>query len=383
MGKQHIQPQHTQSGAVSIFAVIFAALLLTILTVGFIRLMISEQQRATNSDLSQSAYDAALAGIEDAKRVVRACATGSDMQACNALVAPSDCKVVARAGIAGSEDSEETVIQTSTSGNGSDFNQAYTCVNIDMDTPDFLFAASEGASQLIPLKAGGGFNQITIEWFTQQDVGDGNTPVKPGGDNITELPTKDNWGVNAPPVMRAQVITPGASFTLKSLNESNASQTVFLRPFQMADDGSQSTNVSLGGIFRATDDGVHSNDLKPVTCSKNLEENDGYSCKAVLILPASVTGSASQNAFLRLTTIYRNANVRVQLAYEGTAVKFIGIQPSVDSTGRASNLFRRVEARLQIGNDFPYPSYALDIANSLCKDFSVDSTSVTGSTCQP
>ena len=151
----------------------------------------------------------------------------------------------------------------------------------------------------------------------------------------------------------------------------------------MADDGSQSTNVSLGGIFRATDDGVHSNDLKPVTCSKNLEENNGYSCKAVLILPASVTGSASQNEFLRLTTIYRNANVRVQLAYEGTAVKFIGIQPSVDSTGRASNLFRRVEARLQIGNDFPYPSYALDIANSLCKDFSVDSTSVTGSTCQP
>ena len=381
MGKQHIQPQHTQSGAVSIFAVIFAALLLTILTVGFIRLMISEQQRATNSDLSQSAYDAALAGIEDAKRVVRACATGSDMQACNALVAPSDCKVVARAGIAGSEDSEETVIQTSTSGNGSDFNQAYTCVNIDMDTPDFLFAASEGASQLIPLKAGGDFNQITIEWFTQQDVGDGNTPERPEG-GMLELPTKDIWGVNAPPVMRAQVITPGASFTLKSLNESNASQTVFLRPFQMAD-GSQSTNISLDGISRATDDGEHTNGLKPVTCSKELEENNGYSCKAVLTLPASVTGSASQNAFLRLTTIYRNANVRVQLAYEGTAVKFIGIQPSVDSTGRASNLFRRVEARLQIGNDFPYPSYALDIANSLCKDFSVDSTSVTGSTCQP
>lgn len=381
MGKQHIQPQHAQSGAVSIFAVIFAALLLTILTVGFIRLMISEQQRATNSDLSQSAYDAALAGIEDAKRVVRACATGSDMQACNALVAPSDCKVVARAGIAGSEDSEETVIQTSTSGNGSDFNQAYTCVNIDMDTPDFLFAASEGTSQLIPLKAGGEFNQITIEWFTQQDVGDGNTPERPEG-GMLELPTKDIWGVNAPPVMRAQVITPGESFTLESLNDSNASRTVFLRPFQMAD-GSQSTNVSLDGISRATDDGEHTNGLKPVTCSKDIEENNGYSCKAILALPAPVTGSASQNAFLRLTTIYRNANVRVQLAYEGTAVKFIGIQPSVDSTGRASNLFRRVEARLQIGNDFPYPSYALDIANSLCKDFSVDSTSVTGSTCQP
>ncbi len=60
-----------QRGAVSIFAVVFSALLLTILTVGFIRLMVSAQQRAINNDLSQSAYDAALAGVEDAKRAVR------------------------------------------------------------------------------------------------------------------------------------------------------------------------------------------------------------------------------------------------------------------------------------------------------------------------
>ena len=66
-----------QSGAVSLFAVIFGAMLLTIVTIGFIKLMIMDQQQSSNNDLSQSAYDAALAGVEDAKRVVRAAQTGN------------------------------------------------------------------------------------------------------------------------------------------------------------------------------------------------------------------------------------------------------------------------------------------------------------------
>ena len=58
-----------QTGVVSIFAVIFSALIMSILTVSFIRLMVVDQKQASDNDLSQSAYDAALAGVEDAKGV--------------------------------------------------------------------------------------------------------------------------------------------------------------------------------------------------------------------------------------------------------------------------------------------------------------------------
>ena len=57
-----------------------------------------------------------------------------------------------------------------------------------------------------------------------------------------------------------------------------------------------------------------------------------------------------------------------------TAVKFHGVQISVDSTGRTNQLFRRVETRLDPADlFFPYPQYAIELGGdggeSLSKKF--------------
>ena len=54
-------------GGASIFIVAFTIIILSIIVLGFTRLIISEATKTSNTDLSQSAYDSALAGIEDAK----------------------------------------------------------------------------------------------------------------------------------------------------------------------------------------------------------------------------------------------------------------------------------------------------------------------------
>ena len=374
-----------QSGAVSLFEVIFGAMLLTIVTIGFMRLMIMDQRQSSNNDLSQSAYDAALAGVEDAKRVVRAAQTGN-IQAAGVLNGPINCNMVAASGVVGGSTSGDTIIQTGT-GAGKRFDQAYTCVKITMKSQDFVYKSIEDKSQLIPLRATSSFNRISIEWYRRDDESNlgGANAVNTEISTTGELPARNSWHSNTPQLMRAQLINPGPTFSLSTLDTTGV--TSFFRPNVLRSDvaGQDGTAVSskTSDRPRATDGNEHNNGTNIVSCSKTFKFSGEYSCKAVIDVDEIAAGS--ETAFLRLTSIYKGGSVKVSLQKtDGTIVNFDGVQPIVDSTGRASNLFRRVEARLQIGDDFAYPDNAIELKNSLCKDFSVSgSGSAVAGRCKP
>mgnify|MGYP000299218717 CR=1 FL=1 len=82
--------QWSKKGMVSIFVVIFTTMLIGIIALGFVRQMLLDQQRAINSDLADSAYDSAMAGIADAKRAIvhyerEICANGASGECLNLL----------------------------------------------------------------------------------------------------------------------------------------------------------------------------------------------------------------------------------------------------------------------------------------------------------
>jgi hypothetical protein len=67
-------------------------------------------------------------------------------------------------------------------------------------------------------------------------------------------------------------------------------------------------------------------------------------------------------------------------------VPFDRVQPEVDSTGRANDMFRRVKTRVEFKSDFIYPEAAVDIGGDLCKNFIItdkDTDYVDNSTCTP
>jgi len=378
-----------QKGDVSIFIVVFTALLFVIVTVGFARIMLRGQIQATTNDLSQSAYDSAQVGVEDAKRAVirylTVCEnnpTGTDCSSALAALESDVCNesVKTLTDVKNSEGTDEIKVQNNTSANN--LNQAYTCVTVNLNTPDYLGKLGENEYKLIPLIGEGNYNTVEIEWFNSEDLGpvysNVSLPATPATSPFDwPLYSKSSWPSNRPAMMRFQMIQYAASgFDLTYFDDNSSASgsgqsntnTAFLYP---------SNKVTAGMKF---DDPIHiiavdnrrspTKEPVPVHC-ENTIASGGYSCAAHLLLPPARGGSAAET-YIYLGSLYNKSNYRITLRDgSGNIVNFKGVQPEVDSTGRANDLFRRVKSRLEIGMNFPYPTAGIVTSGSVCKDFKI------------
>lgn len=376
-----------QSGAVSLFVVVFAALLMTIVTISFIQLMTKDQEQATANDLSQSAYDSAQAGVEDAKRLLlaqQACGASVDAvcRAYRDAIAAGECSTIADAGLAGNPGAPETVIESAEGDDALD--QAYTCVKVRMQTDDYRGELALHQSAIVPLVGTGEFNQIEVRWFTREDAGDGVMGLTFPGAGAVELPPLGtNWPATTPALMRTQLMQTGASFGLNQFDDTAAdgkssANTLFLYP----------TNLSGLGPVDFTLDGRRSGNLAPVatSCEPSFADTVKYACSMKINLPEPVNGTAADRAaYLRLSALYNATSYSVKLFNNNVDVQFDGVQPEVDSTGRANNLFRRVQARVELRGDMAYPEAAVDLAGNLCKTFFItdDRSQYSAQSCTP
>lgn len=372
--------QHTnnvkQSGAVSLFIVIFTALLVTTITISFMQIMVRDQQQASYGDLSESAYDSAVAGVEDAKRALllqQKCRDDHDTsQRCNNIQAAiRDGKCTTLSSIFGSSADTETRIQQSEG--DKKLEQAYTCVKITSDTTDFLGSIDPNlSSTLVPLRAKEDFDTVTISW-SQNKTG-GAVDLAKGTDRSLPKVGSSSWPANRPALLRAQLInaggTAGASdFKLSDFDTSGFSNALFLYPSET----DSAISFSLDG--RRTS----SNTPQLVKCSSTTGSG-AYAC-AVKIPMSSRIAAGNEKIFLSLAAFYNPTEYKIVLSdstkaldpvtHEPVAIPFDSVQPEVDSTGRANDLFRRVVSRVELEGAFNYPIAALETSGSLCKTFSV------------
>lgn len=381
--------KHTfERGAVSLFIVIFTALLVTTITVAFVRLMVVGQQQATMSDLSKSALDSAVAGVEDAKRAIVYCTgsgAGVGTPACdkftNTLADGTHCNTLQLAEIAGSPDDEEVLIKQN---EGDEMlQQAYTCVKVKLNTLDVVGRLTPDTTRLIPLDATTKFDTVDVEWFSQKDLVTVNQSDSSAGDATIDLgldaklPKKADWQPNRPALMRVQLIQFGSNFKLSDFNsgtsENMNNATLFLMPSRV---GAPNDSVNFTYDIRKSHT---SGALQQIACEQNFSSvsTNGrlYACKAKIKLPNPIgaTDGNSRRAFLRINALYApNTSYRVSMSDATNPVTFRNVQPLVDSTGRANDLFRRVQSRIEFnGSSIPYAEAAIDLTGSLCKTFLV------------
>lgn len=395
----------TKKGVASLYVVLFSTILFGVITLSFMRIILSEAGQSSDDDLSQSAYDSAMAGVEDAKRAVNryyTCLRGSsstadcDSDAHNRLF-DDDCTDgigLARYlyGDAYGSDANgwEVKVQesdTAATGSGAENNssdQAYTCVVISDVVPDYRGTlTADTRTRVIPLAVYDGtnntrlntLNKIRFKWYSR--VNEGST-----AENDFQLSTNGRLpnvsGATVPPTVQLAFIHIGSNISGANFYDANNGidyATMLLLPSYDSSNNaineiSRSELTAAGNAWK----GDHTTDSNMPFKIKCVDDSE-FACTVDL-----VTGSFGPNdsVFLVASLPYGDKNTDFaaeMIDASDKTVELVGSQISVDSTGRTSQLVRRVETRLDPADlYFPYPMYALDLSgdgsnNVLSKNF--------------
>ncbi|MBQ9029364.1 hypothetical protein IJ114_01175 [Candidatus Saccharibacteria bacterium] len=413
----------TKKGMASLYLAAFTTLLFGIITLSFTSVMIGESKEAQNSDLSQSAYDSALAGIEDAKTalvIYKRCLLNPESGPYNGLTCTNiiqrmeegwesgSCDVVSRVLNRTPDEGEQRVGVDSSE-------QAYTCVTIANDTLDYKSTLSEGSRvAIIPiLTSGTEFQRVTgieLKWHSldaddnyedDKFFVDKTNPSKQlavSSNVYTDLYTKGvlPFGTKADatetiPILSFELFQTDGNFRMGDLDLVNDSGTGTDHAMMMLYPA-DNTNRESGKYINSTSLISTSNKTSTTARTSNAEGltptavtcgyTEGYRCRTVIGFPGTYGGGprAKNTFFLKLSLPYGvpSTDFSVRLCTEivdgscASHTDFVGAQAIVDSTGRASTLYRRVVARVNTANSNAlFPEFAIASSDQIEKQFYV------------
>lgn len=384
----------TKKGAASLYVVVFATILFGVITVSFARIILSEASQSSNDDLSRSAYDAALAGVEDAKIMVNQyydCLSnnGSNCEERYNIFSDPNSTPDCKNGFPLAQKMHhvtdgEVRLQESNTGNAeTSMDQAYTCVLVTDVTPDYRGTLTKDVrTKVIPINIAGtnsgsqlsNVASIQFSWYSAVDEGtkaDSARQFKQSSGG--SLPMANNKTV--PPTVSLRLIkTAGSSIDLNAFRrennynnsgslDGNIDSSFTLLPSSDAENGEQPLGISDVVTAGNAANGDISSPKAPyaINCTSTTE----FACRAKLDV-SGLSINNDTNVFLVAALPYGDdyTDFAVQLLdSSGQVIKLRGSQISVDSTGRTNQLVRRVETRLDPADMlFPYPQYALELA---------------------
>ena len=403
-----------ESGQASMVTVAMFMMLFAAIAVSFTFVVISASRQALNDSLQSSAKIAAESGVEDAKRLIVYCynkrsggsyTTPDAQQLCPQVIGKlSDdlegmgCDeilgLMKGKGISDVEEEDNgrgyRVKVGNNSGGKNENNEYYQCLKIATKTDNYQGMVNNlGKSIIVPLRVvdknnnAAVIDRLEIEWHRNVTGNDGDDPAKMNGAMGTGLPPAGTWNSgnsNRPAVLRVERVgVVKGSFTLDSLAESDTALT--LRPSVNGNGGGKDKNrYHLGDYkpyYQSGRDSIAPNNQYGGKAPIVEAKCDGadYACKTIFEDSLDTTKT---DYYLRINAIYRSTHFKIT-AYGpgGKKLYFDGVQPLVDVTGRSSDSFSRIQARLKPSFDKNadstnwWPEYVIDTNGKVCKDIEV------------
>lgn len=327
-----------QTGLVSIVVTMIMMVIMSLIIIGFARISRRELRQGLDRQLVSQANYAAESGVNDAQAYLRGGGTLSPTAAttCNSYTNPGN-------GLPKAQEIGDPSIVTS-------------CVLVDSTTRELVYDNVGTDSEVVfPLKSTATINRISISW----DSGSG-AKFDPTRCQTTAVQLEDGLvpasGWTCPVGgLKIDILPIGSNVNRLALLVANSSALVMPRP-------SGPTTRSLGSL----------NTLQQFTtaCSATATPR---SCNL------DINTNNEREFYVRIRPIYQSANIYVQGWTGGSnPVDLIGAQAVIDSTGRASDVLKRLVVRvptcpsgLECGKRPASSGTALQLAETLCKQYGV------------
>lgn len=410
------RPGDRESGQASMVTVAMFMMLFAAIAVSFTFVVISASRQALNDSLQSSAKIAAESGVEDAKRLIVYCynkrsggsyTTPDAQQLCPKVIGKLStdlegmgCDYILKPmhdiGTISSVEEEDNgrgyrVKVGNNSSNKNENNEYYQCLKIATKTDNYQGIVNNlGKSVIVPLRVVTEKNQaavidrLEIEWHRNVTGNDGDNPADMNGANGTGLPRATTWNSsNRPAVLRVErvgVPKKVGGFTLNELADSDTALT--LRPSVSGNGkggyrlGNYRPQYPLGDKDKIAPNSQYNNGVPIVEAYCQNGSNKEYACETIFNKESPYTKDIDY--YLRINAIYRSTHFKIT-AYDQNNNKlyFDGVQPLVDVTGRSSDSFSRIQARLKPSFDKNadstnwWPEYVIDTNGKVCKDIEV------------
>lgn len=313
-----------EQGLVSIVITMIIMIILTIIVLSFAQVSRREQRTALDRQLSTQAFYAAESGVNDARAVLQTWSESNDPRLDADYM--DDCTTFASAPNA------NLPLGVPLAGAGA---ASYTCLFVDPAPTSIIFTKSD-TQHVFPLRraGGGALNTAEIYW----DDGSGGNDFS--GCTGVNLHTT-TWPANCDaPILRVELV---------SASDLTTNKVFFLYPSAGVGGPTLSFSSATGSVTQG-----------------NCTVGTPNRCRSIINLPGS-------SYFVRLKNIYTPAAITIT-ANNGVA-ELQGAQALIDATGRATDVLRRIQVRVQtnnLGGDTPL--YALEGTDEICKQFSIFSS---------
>ena len=328
-----------QRGVASIIITMITMVVISLIVIGFALISRREQRQSLDQQLSTQAYYAAESGVEDARNAIKARLASNPNQE---IPAKTDC-TTDPSGVYPTGD--KMIIDDQ-------YDVSYTCLTVDPSPKSVKFNGVGESNIVIPINTDNPITSLRLTW----------TPTSTPGEPSSGCPTNvdqtlrrvPNWNCGYG-MLRVDATPTGAGLT--RANMVSGTLTGFFEP---------TTGTNPGTLNYAA------SRVKPNLIAADCDTAGGAygTCQATI----TNIGGGIRNFNLRLSSIYQSSNITIEALNGTTPQKIIGVQAMVDSTGKASDVLRRIQVRLPVVATGLLPTYAIQSTSSLCKRFATNAT---------